>query len=84
MPLARPSSIVRSGSLGTIPPGGCPAGTHQTCMLPAPGAAPGSAPCVCTNNPPVLTQAATVANQNWGLYTGIGIAAFIVFKVATR
>jgi hypothetical protein len=84
MQVTRSPYVVRSGSLGTIPPGGCPAGTHQTCMLPAPGAAPGSAPCICTKNPTVVTQTATVVNHNWGLYVGIALAAVIVFKVATR
>lgn len=81
----RPSILSGFGDVGIIP---CPAGQHNVCLYPGPGAMTTPDMCHCVADKPPVQQAATAVSNtvkyNWGLYIGVAVAAVIVFKVATR
>lgn len=63
----------------------CPTGTHQTCLLAAPGKPTTPDMCSCRANAttPIVASVATTTKYNWGLIIGVSVAAIIVVKVAT-
>ena len=81
----KPSILSGFGEVGIIP---CPAGQHNVCLYPGPGAMTTPDMCHCVADKAPIQQATQDASTNvqnhWGLYIGVAVAAFIVYKVATR